>query len=116
MKLRPALLATMVGTLMPVLSIALTVEPQDCREGAEFIGNAARSRDNGLTAQAFLDRLESDLLAIRSYPRALRWFARDPDDEALLTTWAQRVFAGDESPHALQRAFLASCSQLVESR
>ena len=56
----------------------------ECLEGADFIANAAASRDNGLERGVFLDRLEGDFVAIRAFPVALRWFVKDADDEAFL--------------------------------
>ncbi|MCA3181390.1 MAG: hypothetical protein O9345_22695 [Burkholderiaceae bacterium] len=63
---------------------ALTVTLEECTEGADSIRNAALSRDNGIRGDAFLRRLEDDLVMIKSVPPALRWFARDGDDEELL--------------------------------
>ena len=88
---------------------AITVEPQDCREGADFVGNAARSRDNGLDRERFIDRLESDLVMLQSVPPRLRWFARDDDDAQLLRRWSHRVFSLGEPVDRLQREFLADC-------
>jgi len=45
-----------MGRGLPRSAGALTVSPQDCREGADFIGNAARSRDNGMPAARFIAR------------------------------------------------------------
>ena len=50
----------------------------ECLEGADFIANAAASRDNGLERGVFLDRLEGDFVAIRAFPVALRCSSRTP--------------------------------------
>jgi hypothetical protein len=92
---------------------ALTVTLEECAEGADFIGNAARSRDNGIRAEEFLGRMEQDLVAIRSVPPAMRWFARDGDDEALLRVAALDVFAAPRGPEHHHREFLASCRATV---
>jgi hypothetical protein len=92
---------------------ALTVSFEECAEGADFIRNAARSRDNGIRADAFLRRLEDDLVAIRSVPPALRWFARDDDDEALLRDAAVSVFADPRGVDEHHREFLATCRAVV---
>ena len=56
----------------------------ECIEGSDFIANAAGSRDNGMSREAFLDRLEGDFLMIRAFPVALRWFVKDAADERFL--------------------------------
>lgn len=71
---------------------AHTPSVQECREAGEFIRNAALSRDNGLPRETFLDQLRGDLVAIRSHPPAMRWFAQDPDDEAFLVAAVEKVF------------------------
>jgi hypothetical protein len=98
---------------LPPPAAALTVSLEECAEGADFIRNAARSRDNGLQAEAFLRRLEDDLVAIRSVPAALRWFARDADDEALLRGAAISVFTDPRAADAHHRDFLATCRAVV---
>jgi hypothetical protein len=98
---------------MPAAVEALTVTESECGEGADFIRNAARSRDNGIPAQAFLERLEGDLHAIRAYPPAMRWFARDAQDEALLRTAATTVFTAPRSADEHHRAFLSDCRALL---
>ncbi len=98
---------------LPPTASALTVTLEECAEGADFIRNAALSRDNGLRADAFLDRLEGDLLAIRSVPAPLRWFARDADDEALLRVAAISVFARPRAADEHHREFLADCRTVV---
>ncbi len=88
---------------------------QECREGSDFIFHAAQARDAGATRAFFVDRLEADLIAIRAYPKTLRWFAQDAADEALLVGAAQEVF---DSPHRAElhrSAFLARCFKLIEA-
>lgn len=65
---------------------------QECREAGEFIRNAALARDNGLKRDTFMDQLRGDLIAIRSHPPAMRWFAQDSDDEAFLVAVVEKVF------------------------
>jgi hypothetical protein len=81
----------------------------DCLEGSDFVANAARSRDNGITRSAFLDRLAADLVAIRAFPPELRWFARDEGDEQFLVASAERVFDRPQAPERHQAEFLAAC-------
>ena len=65
---------------------------QECREAGEFIRNAALSRDAGMKRVDFLDRLHGDLMAIRSHPAEMRWFAQDDEDEAFLVAAVESVF------------------------
>lgn len=85
----------------------------ECREGGEFIRNAAMSRDNGLPAEAFLTRLIADLSMIRGLPEGVRWFARDEADESLLIRHAERVYAERMSARDNEEAFLAECGRLI---
>ena len=88
---------------------ALTVGEQDCREGSDFIANAARARDAGMPAERFKARLEEDLVLIQAYPPALRWFAQDDEDAQILRVWVSRTFDATTEPLRLQSMFLESC-------
>ncbi len=81
----------------------------DCREGSEFIANAARSRDNGMPRDAFLARMAEDFAVIRSHPPALRWFVKDEDDERFLLAAAERVYDRPQAPAQHHAEFLALC-------
>lgn len=105
-------------TAVPALALALLVQGtaeasapslNDCFEGADFIANAARSRDNGMPRDAFLGRLEDDLVVIRAFPPALRWFAKDAADERFLIEAATRVYDRPRTPAQHQGDFLAAC-------
>ena len=85
--------------------------PAECREGADFIRNAAMARDNGHSRASFIDRLVGDLAAIRSLPLKLRWFARDRADEQLLIRHAERVFDQPATPDRHGRGFLLECNR-----
>ena len=82
---------------------------EECFEGSDFIANAARSRDNGIDRERFLDRLDGDLEAIRAYPPSLRWFAHDAEDETFLRDATQRVFDRPAAPEDHRSAFLRAC-------
>jgi len=101
----------LAGLISP--AAALTVTSEECGEGADFIRNAALSRDNGIRADEFLGRLEGDLVAIRSVPAPLRWFARDADDEALLRTAAVDVFVTPRRAAEHHADFLSHCRARV---
>jgi hypothetical protein len=100
---------------LPPPAAALTVTLEECTEGADFIRNAALSRDNGIRADAFLRRLEDDLVMIRSVPPALRWFARDGDDEEMLRVAAISVFAEPRGAEDHHRDFLSNCRAVVSA-
>jgi hypothetical protein len=82
---------------------------EECLEGSDFIANAARARDNGMARDRFLERLDADLDTIRAFPPALRWFARDGDDEAFLRDATVSVFRQPLSPDEHRAEFLRAC-------
>ena|SRR5690349_814255 len=81
----------------------------ECFEAADFIGNAARSRDNGMSREAFIGRLEDDLVVIRAFPPGMRWFAKDAADERFLLQAAARVYDVPLPPAQHHAEFLAAC-------
>jgi len=88
---------------------------QECREGSEFIYHAAQARDAGATRAFFIGKLEGDLMAIRAFPKSLRWFAQDGDDEKLLEGAAEAVFDAPRRPELHGKAFLAKCLGVIEA-
>ena len=81
----------------------------ECFEGSEFIGKAALSRDAGMPATAFLDRMEEDFALIRAFPNELRWFVHDADDESFLLQETREVFDHPAPAEEHRRAFLHAC-------
>ena len=81
----------------------------ECVEGSEFVEHAAQSREAGLSREYFLDKVRSDLEAIRIYPPELRWFAQSPEDEQLLTQAVESVFDRPADPADHGRRFLEQC-------
>jgi hypothetical protein len=81
----------------------------ECFEGSDFIANAARSRDAGMSGEAFLGRMKQDFEAIRSFPSDLRWFVHDADDEAFLLSEAGEVFAHPDAVESHRQTFLHAC-------
>src|ERR1700682_1769985 len=71
---------------------------EECLEGSDFIRNAALSRDAGVAADAFLDRMSEDFLVIRAFPAELRWFVHDAGDELFLAKEARLVFEQPSGP------------------
>jgi hypothetical protein len=88
---------------------ALEVDAAECREGAQFIGNAAQSRQNGATREFFLGKLEEDLFMLASIPPHLRWFAHGEREAQFLRDAVLDVFAVPREPREHAAAFLARC-------
>lgn len=84
---------------------------RECREGGDFIRNAALSRDSGTTRAFFVGRLEDDLQMIQAFPASLRWFAHDPDDERFLRAEVEAVFDSPESSELHRAGFMERCAQ-----
>jgi hypothetical protein len=76
----------------------------------------ALSRDNGISRDFLMSRLAGDLLVIRSFPPESRWFARNEDDEALLTGAAARVFDAPQSPGRHEIEFVDQCMRSPQWR
>jgi hypothetical protein len=85
----------------------------ECVEGGDFIMHAAMSRENGMTREAFLERMQNDIRLIQAFPPQLRWFVQDEDDERLLTWAARLVFDSPREPESHQSEFLAACTARV---
>ena len=81
----------------------------ECAEGAEFIGNAARARENGMSKEAFVERMQADFQSIRAFPNELRWFVHDEADEAFLLGAARDVFDRPETPERHRTSFFRAC-------
>lgn len=81
----------------------------ECFEGSDFIANAARSRDAGMSGQAFLAQMRDDFETIQSVPADLRWFVHDADDEAFLLAAASEVFVHPGPAERHRRVFLQAC-------
>jgi hypothetical protein len=81
----------------------------ECLEASDFIANAARARDYGMTRDAFLARMDEDFQMIHAFPPSLRWFAQDEDDEAFLLAQVRRVFESPDLPLRHRASFLEAC-------
>lgn len=106
-----------LAAALAVWAIAAVAQPhsaRECREGGDFIRNAALARDSGATREFFLDRLEDDLLAIRAFPPALRWFVRDATDEDFLRTEVYAVFDDPAASERHRDGFLERCARRAE--
>ena len=101
-------LAVSIVALAP-LAAASVPTMADCLEASDFVANAARSRDNGVEREAFVDRMQQDFVAIRAFPPALRWFVKDRDDETFLYAAAADVYDHPQAPEQHRRRFLRAC-------
>ena len=108
------LLVLAAAALWSVSAAALPHSSRECREGGDFIRNAALSRDYGITREFFVGRLEDDLVSIRAFPPALRWFAHDTDDEAFLRAEVLAVFDAPAASELHRDGFLERCAQRAE--
>jgi len=110
--MRLLLLAAAVA--WPVAAAAQPHSAGECREGSDFIRNAALSRYAGSTREFYVGRLEDDMLAIRAYPPALRWFVHDTADEAFLRAEVHAVFDAPAASELHRDAFLERCARRAE--
>lgn len=94
---------------LPCLAQAGTPTAGECREGGEFIRNAALARDAGMAREDFIGRMQSDFLLIKAFPPEWRWFAKDEADEAFLLGEANLVFDQPQAPARHEAQFLRHC-------
>jgi hypothetical protein len=87
---------------------------RECREGGDFIRNAALARDSGATREFFVGRLEDDLATVRAFPAALRWFVRDAADEDFLRAEVHAVFDDPAASERHRDSFLERCARRAE--
>ena len=87
---------------------------RECNEGGDFIRNAALSRDAGTTHDFFVERLENDLVMIRAFPAALRWFVHNPDDEVFLRAEVEAVFDTPGNSEQHRSSFMERCIRRAE--
>jgi hypothetical protein len=109
---------TVLAVLLSCAGAALAHKPsvQECREAGEFVRNAALARDNGIKRSDFLDRLHGDLMAIRSHPPAMRWFAQDDEDEAFLVSIVEGVFDRPVKSTEHETEMLHKCLARIDAR
>ena len=119
------LTAFFIGVVHSITPVTAQDEPlhsrfelsiHECREAGDFIKNAALSRDNGITREFFIQKIEDDLIVIKSYPAEMRWFAKDDYRESLLLSAAKRVFDEPTSAIRHQIMFIDSCMQSPDWR
>ncbi len=82
---------------------------QECREGADYIRNAAISREHGMSETAFMDIFDNDLAMIMAIPKELRWFVQDDDDASFLRSALNQVFQQPKAPSEHAMEFAHAC-------
>jgi hypothetical protein len=97
------------GCTLAVSCVASQPSLTECFEGSDFVGNAALSRENGMSEKKFIDRMQDDFELIRAFPQELRWFVHDAGDEAYLMAASREVFERPAPPEEHRRTFLESC-------
>lgn len=109
-----------LAKLLPVALLLLVsyghchpLSNEECAEGGDFIRNAALSRDNGMDPLTFVAKVLDDLVVIRSFPRELRWFAQDREDEDYLLEAVAQVFENRRDPDDHRQLFYDGCMDRV---
>ncbi len=105
-----------VSLMQAAGTLAQTLSASDCVEGAQFVRNAALSRDNGMGARQFIDRLDEDLSMVMAMPPPARWFVYSEVEERLLRHAVARVFDKPQDAEGHRTEFLAACDRLRELR
>jgi len=103
-----ALAMGIAGALMSPQTIA-AASFEECEQAAQFIGNAARARDLGMSREEFLAHMQADLEVIRSFPPEMRWFAETEQDEQFLLKGAREVFDHPSPPETHATRFERAC-------
>ena len=100
-----ALALNLSGTMAHAHELSL----QECREGADYIRNAAISREHGMSETAFMDIFDNDLAMIMAIPKELRWFVQDDDDASFLRSALNQVFRHPKAPAEHAMDFAHAC-------
>ena len=106
--------AIAVALLLSTGAAAGPHSARECREGSDFIRNAALARDSGYTRDFFVNRLEEDFQSIRAFPPQLRWFVHDSGDEVFLRGEVEAVFGTPVASELHRAGFFERCIQRAE--
>jgi hypothetical protein len=105
-----------VGALIALAAVfavrAQHLSDQDCREGSDFIRNAALSRDNGVVRSEFTDRLDGDIATVMQMPVHSRWFVYGDAEATLLRSAVAVVFNDPRPADTHHSRFMLACQQL----
>ena len=88
---------------------ATATDPEECAQAAQFLANAARARDLGMSRDEFIAHMQSDFEVIRAFPPEQRWFAETDADEQFLLNAARDVFDHPAAPESHARRFVRAC-------
>ena len=114
--MRKILFALLANLSVSGLLCAHDWSAQECREVADFLKNAALSRDYGMSADQFLGQMRSDIELVRKFPPDLRWIVADAQDEVILIDAASQVFYVPQEPNRHEIEFLEGCLQRIARR
>lgn len=103
----PATIMLSLVMLSPLAAHELSIS--ECKEGADYIRNAAISRDHGISEAKFMQIFETDMRMIQAVPKELRWFVQDEEDEAFLRAQLDEVFNRPQPPQQHAKAFGEAC-------
>ena len=103
----PVLLAAIMFCPHPASAHALST--QECSEGADYIRNAALSRDGGMSEIAFMEVFDTDLVMLMAVPPTLRWFVQDDEDADFLRSSLHDVFRKPRNPDKHAEEFAEVC-------
>ena len=90
-------------------SLAHPLNQQECSEVADFLGNAARSREGGMSRETFISRMRDDIQLIQAFPPELRWVVQDEADATMLLQEVVNVFDHAREPEEHSSTFAALC-------
>ena len=107
LRLVPILLATIM--ICPHSASAHALSTRECSEGADYIRNAALSRDGGMSEIAFMEVFDNDLVMLMAIPPALRWFVQDDEDAEFLRSALHEVFRKPHDPDTHAETFAEVC-------
>lgn len=114
MRAGPAALFALM--LVPVLCLARPSGSDACMEAGDFIKNAARARDSGMSEADFISRIRDDIEIMQSLPPQMRWFVQDQEDAEFLLAAATDVFQRPRQADEHQRDFVKACLAKAKSK
>lgn len=88
---------------------SIEVDADECHQAAQFIGNAALSRQNGMSKERFVGRLDDDLMVLSSMPPERRWFVHGDAEARFLRDAVLDVFDTPRAPRDHAEGFLTNC-------
>jgi hypothetical protein len=99
----------LLALIFPLCAFAHDLSKQECAEGADYIRNAALSRDAGMSEADFITVFDQDLARLQLLPPSLRWFVQDEDDALMLRNALTEVFKQPQPPARHWKKFAVDC-------